>query len=185
MNQRKMNKVLKLVLILVLVSVGMLSSMLTYSYWASKTTGATQNSNGGIEIGNGLEAKTSIVVSSQNSTKQLVPTNQKQNSGANAEEEIVMSFPVEWKSEKDGTASGALGKLNAVVEGITIGDDATYANLIHARVVGHDQQISADGKNVNVEVAFTMSEPATKEAYDAIVNGQIKAQINFNVEPLE
>ncbi len=167
-------------IILVLFLIAGISSALTFAYWSSVVNSGVKSATGTIQIGEGQATETVVVVEDQEGGI-LVPA-KFANTEHGTVDEVVLEFPVEWKSAQLNAASGAIGELVAFVKDVKIDEIATFADLVNYEVIYvAGQEIMADGYAVTVQVKFTLNEPANKEQYDHVANKRITANIMFNV----
>ncbi len=168
----------------VLVLLALLLTGFTWSYWNVGAIQGTQNDGslgGTIQLGaaNNKEVKTELreVKLNANSSQALVPVTRAATSGANAVESIHQSFKAQWVESGTNYTSGHTGVLTATISNIRFQNelaDATYKakDYIVVDTTSKTATITLNGDAVNTpDFVFTLIEPSTKAAYDAI-NGQ-------------
>lgn len=185
---KKRNKALTLILLLV-VMIGVTVGGI-YSYWAgtiANPSHAVQAQE--VTIGQGKDVNTELDVSQAlaSSGKKLVPAG-KAALSAGGESANVESFDatytVYWKEAAGDDVISADDNIEgnlAVTATPKINGAETYNNLVNVSISPENTQITADGAAVTITVKVTLSEPADKAAYDAIINQGISVSLNFAV----
>lgn len=191
-----MKKTKKLLLVALLMFLVAAATGGAYAYWAGSVNTPTAESDVvSVKVGEAKALATELTLNSGSVTdgKYLVPTGQLANStlpsdapaGAELKESIVVTYQVDWEASGTGSADGATGTLTAEVDssvGIKINDNATSLISVAFAYQGSSQSIVL-GTTKTVTVTITMSEPANKTEYDAVINQPITIPIKFSVAP--
>lgn len=160
-----------------------------YAYWAGNisnpVTPTTKKPQ--ITIGKANDVTTTLTVSDPTSeVKKLVPAGKvefSEGGSANNTDTFSQSFNVNWKDETKTVKSddNVSGNLN-VTATPHIANGESYSNLVKVTINSTPKTIKLNDSNPTVvTVTVTLTEPQTKEAYDAIVNQIITVDLNFTV----
>lgn len=179
-----------------LVLLAVITSGFTYAFWAASVAADSETATGSVQIGQGNEAVTTVVVDGQTSSGPLVPANRLAQSPNGSVGFVVLQFSVAWDSAVTDLAAGAAGTLAAVVSDVKIDNSTTNAGLVTTEVrigAGYDANgvatgstnnaIIVDGSSVIVYVKVTLSEPATQAIYTAIALKAITFTVTFTATP--
>ena len=176
----KNKKTTKKLAVALLALLGVVSTGATYAYWQGAVLGADQNAAASINIGHASEIETAVNVSNLAAGKVLVPTGRVENS-ATQTELVEFNFNVTWTDE-DAVLTDAVanGSLAVVVTGKTIAGANANTDLVNVTLPAA-QAIVLSGSAVVVHVEVTLTEPATKAVYEAIIDQEIIVSLNFAV----
>lgn len=149
----------------VLVALLLGGTVLAYSWWDN----LSQTGSETVEVGEGVTLQVNAVATVPTG-KVLVPAGVVMK--ANDLDEIVLTYNVNLDQE-------ALSALNLSVtsSNVLIGGSSTYSDLVNINIVQASPTVNSS--NVLVTVTVTLSEPATVEAYNAIINETITFTLNF------
>ena len=160
-----------------------------YAYWAG-TVNAPNNEEKSIEvtIGKAKSVSTQLTINDVEENKKLVPAGKIDVSeGEEAEnvDEITFTFNVKWEeTETDHRADGTTGELTVSVEKAFQNSAAEgYLDLVVVtpNITTSDINLNAS-EDIVVTVTVKLTEPANKDAYEAIINEIIDLTITFSVE---
>lgn len=202
-----MKKTRKLLLVALLMFVFAAATGGAYAYWAGKVNApAAKTDDVTINIGEGKETNTEWQINDPVFTNDvLVPAGRIAQSksdegyaGKNITDNVIADYDVYWKtSSGGGTAAGATASLKVEYSDVKIaGQITTHADLVNVQI--HDgteyvtlnssngytftPKIVADDTNqFDVKIKVTLTEPATKAAYEAIKGQPITLKIKFSL----
>lgn len=200
-----MKKTRKLILVALLMFMVAAASGGAYAYWAGTVNPpAVDTDDINITIGKGGTVSTVLNVTDPDDPtgKKLVPAGRKDHSddSTNCVDYMEFEHSVKWESGSTGSALGATGTLTMAVTGKTIGtgEDAATLGGTYVKVQVWDPAandgsgaytdvdtltyaIVADGAAVGTKIKVTLTEPATKAAYEAIKGEPITLKIKFSL----
>lgn len=175
-------------LVLLLLICISITSTFTFAYWNSVVDGTTADYEAQTEVrvGEGKAAATVVSVSGETGTDSiLVPAGRASVSNtANGTpvEYVDVELQVKWDDAIDQTATGAEGTLAVAYVG-TIGS-TSYGNLVVVTFDSTNDYTFVIGETKTIKARVTLTEPATKDEYDAIINQPISVTFTFTVTPV-
>lgn len=185
-NKKRKSYLIPLLVLLIGISLGGI-----YSYWVGQVgnpNNYTDQETVVIGAGQSIETELDVTKELANAGKKLVPEGKASVSVGGTEQNVESfeaTYTVKW--EESGTAdvidsSDAItGTLNVAATSEIEGANE-QSGLVNVTVEPTSQEITADGNEVTVRVRVTLTEPANKAAYDAIVGKNIKVNLTFSVE---
>ncbi|MDO5044641.1 MAG: hypothetical protein Q4E22_05035 [Coriobacteriia bacterium] len=184
-NNNKKWLIVVLSFLIVAISIGGI-----YGYWAGTIKNPSEVAKAQeVTIGSAQEVETTLDVTEALAAqgKKLVPAGKTSVSvGQDAEnvESFDVTYTVNWKEienqdiiSQDDLVKGTL----TVTAAPEIVGATNYNDLVNVVVNPESTEIQADGDAVEVTLKVTLSEPANKVAYDAIVGKTINVKLTFAV----
>ncbi|MDD2575003.1 MAG: hypothetical protein PHD47_00885 [Acholeplasmataceae bacterium] len=188
--EKKSNKGLKKLVLLLLLFIGLGASVTAGAYWASSFTAASPTDATGnltVTIGEGdaYELQTTLAFGTQSddTALELVPTAYKD--GVSSTDTRLISIDGVWAVVPEGeyTLASATGTLSGVITGYSLGSlsEAEIDEMFSISITTNEVAIEfGSSQEVVVTVVFH-TEPATKALYDVVANGTLTINITLSV----
>lgn len=170
----------KLLLFANLFLLFMLLAIPTYAYWAGLVKGNNATKPEDVIIGEAGEIETTVGVTvGSKTTGALVPAGR---ATTGQVEEVTLEYNVTWVATNTG-ANYDVGSLEVKVENIKIDNNDANKDLVIITPVTTTTDITLNGEAVSITFKVTLTEPATKEIYEAVAGKTITFDLTFTVTP--